>query len=152
MDIDLIELCRLRGLRITGQRRIIAETIAASRDHPDAQELHRRAEKRDPTIAVSTVYRTLKLFAELGVVERHSFEGGRARIESAMTVHHDHLIDEETGKVIEFRSAEIEALQLKIASDLGYELTGHRLELYGKKRPSNLDASTRTDGARDRGR
>ena len=128
----LLELCRARGRRVTGQRKVIAEIVAAARDHPDVLEIHRRAVAVDPGIALSTVYRTLKMFAEIGLVESHTFEGGRARIEQATGHHHDHLIDITTGKVIEFRSDVIEKLQTEIAQKLGYELTGHRLELYAK--------------------
>lgn len=130
---DLIAKCRSHGLRVTGQRRIIADLVVAAHDHPDVQELHRRAVERDPTLSLSTVYRTLKQFSDIGAIELHSFDGKRARVESAPRVHHDHLLDVETGRVIEFTSPEIEALQTRIAADLGYELTGHRLELYGRR-------------------
>jgi Fur family ferric uptake transcriptional regulator len=129
---DLARLCRARGRRLTGQRRIIADVVAAAKDHPDVIEIHRRAAGIDPRIALSTVYRTLKMFAEIGLIESHTFDGGRARIEPAPTRHHDHLIDVTTGKVIEFRSDAIERLQAEIARRLGYELTGHRLELYAR--------------------
>lgn len=122
------------GRRMTGQRQVIADVVAAARDHPDAREIHRRAVARDPSISLSTVYRSLKLFAELGMIERHMFEGGSARVERAPTAHHDHLIDVDTGQLIEFRSPEIERLQTEIARRLGYELTGHHLELYGRKK------------------
>ena len=130
---DLIERCRAHGLRVTGQRRIIADLLVAAHDHPDVQELHRRALVRDPTLSLSTVYRTLKQFNDIGAIALHSFDGRRARVESTPRVHHDHLVDVETGTVIEFTSPEIEALQTKIAADLGYVLTGHRLELYGRR-------------------
>jgi Fur family ferric uptake transcriptional regulator len=129
----ILERCRKQGRRMTGQRRIIAELVTAAKDHPDVTELYRRASKIDPRISLSTVYRTLKMFAEDGLVEQHSFKGGRSRIERADGAHHDHLIDTQSGKVIEFRSEEIERLQTEIARKLGYELTGHRLELYGRK-------------------
>jgi Fur family ferric uptake transcriptional regulator len=129
---SLVDLCRRQGRRITGQRKAIAEVISAARDHPDAFEIHRRAAEKDPRIALSTVYRTLKIFAEIGLIEQHSFEGARARIERAAKAHHDHLVDIETGRVIEFSSPEIERLQIEIAARYGYELTGHRLELYGR--------------------
>lgn len=128
----LVDLCRRQGRRITGQRRIIAEVIAAAKDHPDAMEVHRRAVAKDPRISLSTVYRTLRVFTDIGLVEQHSFDGTRARIERAARAHHDHLIDVTTGKVIEFQSPEIEKLQTEIARKLGYELTGHKLELYGR--------------------
>jgi Fur family ferric uptake transcriptional regulator len=131
-EAELLARCRQKGLRITGPRRIIADVMSKASDHPDTQELHRRVLKRDPRISLSTVYRTLRTFAELGIVEQHQFEGGRSRSELAMKEHHDHLIDTTTGKVIEFRSDAIERLQAQIANELGYELTGHRLELYGR--------------------
>jgi len=133
MERNLIEACRAHGLRITGQRRIITEVLATADDHPSIEELHRRVAIRDGSIALSTVYRTLKQLAALGLIEQHSFEGGRLRIEQASNAHHDHLIDVETGQVTEFTSPEIEALQIEIARRSGYELTGHRLELYGRK-------------------
>lgn len=130
----ILDRCRKQGRRMTGQRRVIAEVVTAAKDHPDVTELYRRAARIDPRISLSTVYRTLKMFAEDGLVEQHSFKGGRSRIERAGAVHHDHLIDTDTGKVIEFRSEEIERLQTEIARKLGYKLTGHRLELYGRRR------------------
>lgn len=129
---SLVELCRQQGRRITGQRRVIADVIAAAKDHPDVMEVHRRAVEKDPRISLSTVYRTLRVFAEIGLIEQHSFDGSRARIERAARSHHDHLIDVTTGRVIEFQSPEIEKLQMEIARKLGYELTGHKLELYGR--------------------
>lgn len=138
---SLIEACRRHGLRVTGQRRIIAEVLAAAQDHPDMLELHRRAVLRDPTLSLSTVYRTMRQFADIGAVEQHSFDGKRVRLEPADGLHHDHLIDTETGTVIEFTSPEIEQLQIEIARKLGYELTGHRLELYG--RPLNRKGAAR---------
>ena len=130
---SLLDRCRKQGRRITGPRKVIAEVVVEATDHPDVAELHRRVARVDPGISLSTVYRTLKLFAEEGLVEQHSFKGGRSRVEQADDKHHDHLIDIETGKVIEFRSEEIERLQTEIARKLGYELTGHRLELYGRR-------------------
>lgn len=126
--------CREKGLRITGPRRVIARVIEESRDHPDAETLHARAVARDPAISLATVYRTVKLFEEKGIVARVDFGDGRARFEPAARAHHDHLIDIETGAVIEFVDPEIEALQERIAERLGYRLTGHRLELFGVKR------------------
>jgi Fur family transcriptional regulator, ferric uptake regulator len=122
--------CRNRGLRLTGQRRLIAEVLAEAHDHPDVPELHRRVAARDKGISLATVYRTVKRLEETGILERHAFRDGRARYEAAPTKHHDHLIDLQTGKVIEFRSEEIERLQAEIARRLGYDLVGHRLELY----------------------
>ncbi|MBS1303716.1 Fur family transcriptional regulator [Loktanella sp. SALINAS62] len=119
------------GLRMTGPRRIIAQVLDASSDHPDVEELHRRATTVDGRISLATVYRTVKLFETEGILEKHDFGDGRARYEHADGAHHDHLIDMTTGKVIEFVDPEIEALQDKIAKRLGYRLQGHRLELYG---------------------
>lgn len=133
-------LCAEHGLRMTGQRRVIARVLSEARDHPDAEEVHRRAHLVDPNISLSTVYRTVNLLEKKGILERHAFGRGRGRFEEATRDHHDHLIDIGTGRVIEFHSAEIERLQEKIARELGYTLVGHRLELYGepiaKKRPS----------------
>jgi Fur family transcriptional regulator, ferric uptake regulator len=124
------EQCRALGMRLTGQRRLIARVLAEAHDHPDVPELHRRVANRDDRISLATVYRTVKRFEEAGIIERHAFRDGRARYEAAPNKHHDHLIDLVTGKVIEFRSEEIERLQAEIAKRLGYELVGHRLELY----------------------
>ncbi len=125
--------CLEKGMRMTGQRRTIARVIAEARDHPDVEELHRRAAAIDPKISIATVYRTVKLFEDAGILERHDFGDGRARYEPVGDEHHDHLIDLNTGEVIEFTSPEIEALQEKIARELGYRLVDHRLELYGVK-------------------
>lgn len=122
--------CVDRGLRMTGQRRTIARILTDAADHPDVEEIYRRANGVDPRISLSTVYRTLKLFADQGILERHDFGAGRQRYEQASTAHHDHLIDVETGKVIEFRNEEIEKIQERIAQELGFRLIGHRLELY----------------------
>ncbi len=116
---------------MTGQRRIIARVLSSSKDHPDVEEVYRRANEIDKRISLSTVYRTLKLFAEKGILERHDFGHGRGRYEEASRGHHDHLIDVENGRVMEFRNEAIEALQDKIARELGFKLVGHRLELYG---------------------
>jgi Fur family ferric uptake transcriptional regulator len=123
-------LCAQRGLRMTGQRRVIARVLSEARDHPDVEELHRRAHLVDPHISLSTVYRTVNLLEKKGILERHAFGRGRGRYEEATRDHHDHLIDIATGRVIEFRSEEIEKLQEKIARRLGYKLVDHRLELY----------------------
>ena len=128
----LIDLCKAQGRRITGPRRIIAEVISSADDHPDVSEIHRRAMRRDARISLATVYRTMRTFSEIGLIEQHSFDGGRFRVEPATGSHHDHLIDTTSGKVIEFQSEEIERLQAEIADRLGYEITGHRLELYGR--------------------
>lgn len=127
----LERLCVQHGLRMTGQRRIIAQVLGGAEDHPDVEEVYRRANERDPRISLSTVYRTIKLLSEKGIIERHDFGAGRSRYEQASREHHDHLIDIETGKVIEFKNEEIEALQNLIARRLGFKLVGHRLELFG---------------------
>ena len=129
--IDLEQLCADKGLRITEQRRVIARVLSESDDHPDVELLHERANKIDSGISIATVYRTVRLFEEAGILDRHDFGDGRARYEAAPEAHHDHLIDVETGKVIEFVDPEIEALQKQIAAKLGYRLVDHRLELYG---------------------
>lgn len=127
----LEELCAERGLRMTDQRRTIARILQDSTDHPDVEELYKRSSSVDPRISIATVYRTVKLFEDAGIIERHDFREGRARYETVPEEHHDHLIDLKTGQVIEFRSAEIEALQEKIAREHGFKLVDHRLELYG---------------------
>jgi Fur family ferric uptake transcriptional regulator len=129
--IDLEQLCAERGLRITEQRRVIARVLSESDDHPDVEQLHRRAADIDPKISIATVYRTVRLFEEAGILDRHDYGDGRARYEAAPEAHHDHLIDVETGKVIEFVDPELEALQRQIAAKLGYRLVDHRMELYG---------------------
>mgnify|MGYP003530376201 FL=1 len=131
MTQTIIERCEARGLRLTEQRRTIAQAIENSHDHPDVEELYRRASAVDPRISLATVYRTVKLFQEKGILDKLEFGDGRARYEDATRAHHDHLIDLTTGRVIEFVDPDIEALQQKIAERLGYRLTGHRLELFG---------------------
>ena len=126
----LEEQCVKKGMRMTEQRRVIAQVIEAAEDHPDVEELYRRASAIDARISLSTVYRTLNLFEEAGLVTKHDFKDGRARFEPIPDEHHDHLIDIRTGKVIEFRNEEIEAIQEVIAKRLGYRLVDHRLELY----------------------
>lgn len=131
-ELTLEEQCVARGMRMTEQRRVIARVIEKAVDHPDVEELHRRAAAVDSNISLSTVYRTVNLFEEAGLIAKHDFKDGHgARFEPAPDHHHDHLIDVRTGKVVEFSSAEIEALQEKIAQRLGYKLVDHRLELYG---------------------
>jgi len=125
--------CQDRGMRMTGQRRIIAQVIADSEDHPDVEELYRRASTIDPHISIATVYRTVKLFEDAGILDRLDFGDGRARYEESREDHHDHLIDLNSGAVIEFRNEEIERLQEFVARELGYKLVDHRLELYGVK-------------------
>ncbi|EAQ03553.1 Ferric-uptake regulator [Pseudooceanicola batsensis HTCC2597] len=133
----IVHRCETSGLRLTSQRRIIASVLDMSRDHPDVEELHARAAARDPGISLATVYRTVKTLEEAGILEKVDFGDGRARYEDAERDHHDHLIDMETGKVIEFVDPEIEALQERIAAKLGYRLLGHRLELYGTRKPED---------------
>lgn len=128
---NLEELCAERGMRMTDQRRIIARVVQEAEDHPDVEELYRRSSAIDPRISISTVYRTVKLFEDAGIIARHDFRDGRSRYETVPEEHHDHLIDLKNGVVIEFRSAEIEALQEKIAREHGFKLVDHRLELYG---------------------
>ncbi|MEM1373056.1 MAG: Fur family transcriptional regulator [Pseudomonadota bacterium] len=134
MGDTIIERCEAKGLRMTGQRRTIAAVLEDSSDHPDVEELYARASAVDAGISLATVYRTVKLFEEAGILEKLEFGDGRARYEDADRDHHDHLIDLATGEVIEFVDPEIEALQEKIAERLGFELKGHRLELYGKRK------------------
>lgn len=130
--MDRIEkAAQAKGLRMTDQRRVIARVLSGSTDHPDAEELHRRAAAVDPRISIATVYRTVRLFEEAGILERHDFRDGRSRYEEASDEHHDHLIDLHSGRVIEFRNEEIERLQRFVAEELGYDLVDHRLELYG---------------------
>ncbi len=131
MTNSIIARCEAKGLRLTGQRRTIAQVLEEALDHPDVEQLHARATARDPGISIATVYRTVKLFQEAGILDRHEFGDGRARYEDAEREHHDHLIDLTTGAVVEFVDPEIEALQERIAARLGYRLKGHRLELYG---------------------
>ena len=129
--IDLEQLCADKGLRITEQRRVIARVLSDADDHPDVEMVHERANKIDPGISIATVYRTVRLFEEAGLLDRHDFGDGRSRYEAAPEAHHDHLIDVETGKVVEFVDPELEALQKQIAEKLGYRLVDHRMELYG---------------------
>lgn len=130
--IDIEALCAERGLRITDQRRTIARVLSTADDHPDVDELYRRSAAIDPRISIATVYRTVRLFEESGILERHDFRDGRSRYETVPDEHHDHLIDLATGKVIEFHDDELEALQQRIAARLGFTLVDHRMELYGQ--------------------
>ena len=134
MGDSILDRCARAGLRMTGQRKVIAEIIEDSPDHPDAEAIHARAAARGARLSLATIYRTLKVFEENGILERQIFDGGRARYEDATRDHHDHLIDLDTGRVVEFVDPEIEALQERIARRLGYTLEGHRLELYGRRR------------------
>ncbi len=134
--LDPIEkLCVDKGLRMTDQRRVIARVLSGSQDHPDVEELYRRASGVDPHISIATVYRTVRLFEEAGIIARHDFRDGRSRYEQQHEEHHDHLIDMKTGQVVEFMDDEIERLQAAIANRLGYRLIDHRLELYGVPLP-----------------
>ena len=127
----ILQRCEQKGLRMTSQRKIIALVLEDAADHPDVEELYKRASKIDPTISIATVYRTVKLFDEAGILDKLEFGDGRARYEDAEREHHDHLIDVNSGRVIEFVDSDIEKLQEKIANKLGYKLMGHKLELYG---------------------
>ena len=135
--IDIETLCHEKGLRITEQRRVIARVLSESEDHPDVEAVHARASAIDSHISIATVYRTVRLFEEAGILERHEFGDGRSRFEAATEAHHDHLIDVETGNVIEFVDEELEHLQRRIAEKLGFRLVDHRMELYGVSRSRN---------------
>ncbi len=130
MVAPIEDLCEQRGMRMTDQRRIIARVLSSSDDHPDVEEVYRRASAKDSNISIATVYRTVRLFEEAGILERHEFGDGRARYEQVPETHHDHLINIQTREVIEFSDKQIEELQRVIAQQLGYRLVGHRLELY----------------------
>ena len=138
MPYRLEHLCIEKGMRMTEQRRVIARVLSDAEDHPDVEEVHRRAAALDPRISIATVYRTVRMFEEAGILTRHDFGDGRARYEEATEEHHDHLIDVQSGKVIEFQDPEIEELQRRIASRLGYELVDHRLELYARPLPGTV--------------
>ena len=143
MGDRLERLCLEKGLRMTGQRRVIARVLSESTDHPDVEMVHERANTVDPGISISTVYRTVKLFEEASILERHDFGDGRARYEEIPEEHHDHLVDVNTGEVIEFQNVDIERLQKIVARELGYRLIDHRLELYGvrigEEKPAALE-------------
>lgn len=140
-DNHIARRCAEQGLRMTGQRRIIAQVLAEAQDHPDVELVYRRANAHDSRISLSTVYRTLKLFEAKGILERHDFGKGRGQYEDAERAHHDHLIDVATGRVIEFRNDQIEKLQVAIANELGFDLVGHRLELFGVRRTRKKTSS-----------
>jgi|TARA_B110000211_G_scaffold188599_1_gene214569 Fur family ferric uptake transcriptional regulator len=125
--------CKTKGVRLTDQRKIIAKVMSSANNHPDVDELHKRVNKIDKKISIATVYRTVKLFEESGIVEKHDFKGGKARYEQAPEEHHDHLIDINSGEIVEFVDKDIEILQNKVAQKLGYKLVDHKLELYGSK-------------------
>ena len=133
MSNDIIKKCEKKGVRLTDQRKLIAKAMSESEDHPDVDELHRRVSKSDSKISIATIYRTVKLFEEAGIVAKHDFRGTKARYEEATLEHHDHLIDVNTGEITEFVNEDIEKLQKEIAEKLGYKLVDHRLELYGSK-------------------
>ena len=138
----LERLCVEKGMKMTGQRRLIARVLSESEDHPDVEAVYGRASELDPNISIATVYRTVRLFEEANILDRHDFGDGRARYEEAPVEHHDHLIDGRSGRVLEFQDEEIERLQEKIARELGFQLIGHRLELYGVPLGSDSDEST----------
>ena len=130
---NIEEKCKTKGVRLTDQRKVIAEVMSNSNDHPDVDELHKRVNKIDKKISIATVYRTVKLFEESGILEKHDFKGGKARYEQSPEEHHDHLIDINSGEIIEFVDKDIEILQDKVAKKFGYKLVDHKLELYGSK-------------------
>ena len=133
MSSEIENKCIKKGVRLTEQRRLVAKVMSESEDHPDVDELHKRVNKIDTKISIATVYRTVKLFEEAGIVAKHDFKGSKARYEQAPQEHHDHLIDINTGEITEFVNADIEKLQKQVAEKLGYKLVDHRLELYGSK-------------------
>ena len=133
MSSDIEDKCIKKGVRLTDQRKLVAKIMSESKDHPDVDELHKRVNKLDSKISIATVYRTVKLFEEAGIVAKHDFKGTKARYEESTREHHDHLIDVNTGEIIEFVNDDIEKLQHKVAGKLGYKLVDHRLELYGSK-------------------
>ena len=133
MNSDIENKCIKKGLRLTEQRKLVAKVMSESKDHPDVDELHKRVNKLDSKISIATVYRTVKLFEESGIVAKHDFKGNKARYEETTQEHHDHLIDINTGEITEFVNDDIEKLQKKVAEKLGYKLVDHRLELYGSK-------------------
>ena len=136
MSETIEQKCTAKGVKLTDQRKIIAKIMSDSQDHPDVDELYKRASKIDSKISIATVYRTVKLFEEAGIVAKHDFRGGKARYEELNEGHHDHLIDIKTGEIIEFVDEEIEKLQKKVADKYGYKLVDHKLELYGVKKNS----------------
>ena len=136
MSETIEQKCIAKGVKLTDQRRVIAQVMSESSDHPDVDELYNRVSKIDPKISIATVYRTVKLFEESGILTKHEFKGGKARYEELSESHHDHLIDVKTGEIIEFVDEEIEKLQKKVAEKYGYTLVDHKLELYGVKKKS----------------
>ncbi len=146
MPGQIERICIERGLRMTGQRRVVARVLSEADDHPDAEEVYRRAGKLEPKISIATVYRTLRIFEEAGILQRLEFGDGRARFERTESEHHDHLIDSGSGKVIEFHNAQLEELQVQIARGLGYRLVGHRMELYGLPLQPDTPAKDKDSG------
>ena len=134
MSVSIEEKCKKKGVKLTDQRKLIAKVMSDSNDHPDVDELYKRVSKIDPKISIATVYRTVKLFEEAGILAKHDFKGKKARYEELSESHHDHLIDVKTGEIVEFVDEEIEKLQKKAAERLGYQLIDHKLELYGIKK------------------
>jgi len=130
---NIEDKCKAKGVRLTDQRKVIAKVMSNSKDHPDVDELHKRVSGIDKKISIATVYRTVKLFEEAGILEKHDFKGGKARYEQSPDEHHDHLIDINSGEILEFVDPEIEKLQKQVAEKLGYNLVDHKLELYGSK-------------------
>ena len=137
MSETIEQKCIAKGVKLTDQRRVIAQVMSESSDHPDVDELYNRVSKIDPKISIATVYRTVKLFEEAGIIERHDFKEGKSRYEPLTEEHHDHLIDIKTGEIIEFVDKDIEELQKKVAEKLGYKLVDHKLELYAQKIKKN---------------
>ena len=133
MASQIEQKCIKQGVKLTDQRKLIAKVMSESEDHPNVDELHKRVNKLDSKISIATVYRTVKLFEEAGIIAKHDFKGGKARYEQALKEHHDHLIDIETGEITEFVNEDIEKLQKEVAQKLGYKLVDHKLELYGSK-------------------
>ena len=133
MNINIENKCKQKGVRLTDQRKLIAKAMSKSESHPDVDELHKKVSKLDSKISIATVYRTVKLFEEAGIVAKHDFKGSKSRYEQAPEEHHDHLIDVNSGEITEFVNEEIEKLQKQVAEKLGYKLVDHRLELYGSK-------------------
>ena len=134
MTVNIEEKCKQKGVKLTDQRKLIAKVMSDSRDHPDVDELYKRVSKIDSKISIATIYRTVKLFEESGILTKHDFRGGKARYEELSESHHDHLIDIKTGEIVEFVDQEIEKLQKIVAERLGYQLVDHKLELYGIKK------------------
>ncbi len=137
--LDIVSICMEKGMRMTDQRRVIARVLSGAVDHPDVEEVYHRSTAIDSNISIATVYRTVRLFEEAGILERHDFRDGRSRYEPVSDDHHDHLIDVETGAVLEFQNEEIDRLQEKIAREMGYKLVDHRMELYGTRREKTKD-------------